>query len=106
MIVFDLGADRLLNEISTWGYADTNTNGARDFTLRFATGVDGVAGFGTSIAYAPSFDAAFPTQGRDSHVFGEVVYARYVEMTITENWRGLQGGIGGERSGRSGGGCF
>lgn len=95
VLIFDLGSDRPLNEVSTWGYADSNTNGAKDFTLRFATDTEGPDGFATSIPYSPSFEAAFPTQARDSHPFSEIVRARYVEMTITDNWRGLQGGIGG-----------
>ena len=43
VLVFDLGSNRQLNEISTWGYADTNTNGAKDFTLQFATSAEGRA---------------------------------------------------------------
>ena len=64
---FDLGANVALNEISTWGYADSNTNGAKDFSLRFATEVEGTAGFGTSISYNPIFDAAFNYGPRDSN---------------------------------------
>ena len=100
VLVFDLGSNRALSEISTWGYADTNTNGAKDFTLRFATSAEGTAGFGSSITYAPSFEAAFQTTARDSHSFSQTVTARYVEMTITDNWRGFQGGTpGGDRVG-------
>ena len=46
---FDLGSDVVLGEISTWGYADGNTNGAKDFSLRFATEAEGTGAFGTSI---------------------------------------------------------
>ena len=100
VLIFDLGTNRALSEISTWGYADTNTNGAKDFTLRFATAAEGSGGFGTSITYNPSFEAAFPTTERDSHSFSQTVNARYVEMTITDNWRGFQGGTpGGDRVG-------
>ena len=98
-LVFDLGADRSLNEISTWGYADTNTNGAKDFTLKFATSAEGSSGFGTSITYSPAFEAAFQTTARDSHSFSQNVIARYVEMTITDNWRGFQPHNGGDRVG-------
>jgi hypothetical protein len=97
---FDLGADVVLSEISTWGYADTNTNGAKDFSLRFATSAEGTTGFGTSITYNPIFEATFATAPRDSNVFSQNVTARYVEMTITDNWRGFQGGTpGGDRVG-------
>jgi len=36
-IWFDLGADVPLSEISYWGYANTNSNGMREFNLSFAT---------------------------------------------------------------------
>ncbi|MFT5130072.1 MAG: hypothetical protein ACI8W8_003701, partial [Rhodothermales bacterium] len=95
---FDLGSDVLLSEISTWGYANTNANGGKDFSLRFATAADGIAGFGTSIAYNPSFVAAFSATTRDRHDFSEFVTARYVEMTITDNYAGF-GQPGGDRVG-------
>ena len=97
---FDLGSDVTLSEISTWGYADTNTNGAKDFSLRFATSAEGTGGFGATITYNPTFEAAFNYAPRDSNVFSQNVTARYVEMTITDNWRGFQGGTpGGDRVG-------
>ncbi|MFT5412750.1 MAG: hypothetical protein ACI9NC_005502, partial [Verrucomicrobiales bacterium] len=100
VLIFDLGANRPLSEVSTWGYADTNTNGAKDFTLRFATSAEGTGGFGNSITYNPSFEAAFATTARDSNVFSQIVTARFVEMTITDNWGGFQGGTsGGDRVG-------
>ena len=100
VLIFDLGANRSLSEISTWGYANSNTNGAKDFTLRFATSAEGTSGFGTSISYSPSFDAGFNADNRDSHSFSQTVFARYVEMRITDNWRNMQGGTpGGDRVG-------
>ncbi|MDA7881326.1 lamin tail domain-containing protein [Akkermansiaceae bacterium] len=100
VLLLDLGADRSLSEISTWGYAGTNTNGGRDFTLRFATSADGPGGLATSIAYSPSFIAAFSPTTRDSHSFSQTVTARYVEVVFTDNWKNLQGGTpGGDRVG-------
>ncbi|MGC6565157.1 MAG: lamin tail domain-containing protein [Akkermansiaceae bacterium] len=100
VLVIDLGADRSLSEISTWGYANSNTNGGRDFTLRFATSAEGTGSFGSSITYQPSFDAGFSADTRDSHSFSQTVTARFVEVTFTDNWRGLQGGTpGGDRVG-------
>ena len=32
-LVFDLGSDVTLSEISVWGYADSNANGVKDFSL-------------------------------------------------------------------------
>src|SRR5262245_41513548 len=49
ILVIDLGQDRVLSEISTWGYTTTNANGVKNFNLRFATAAEGPAGFGTSI---------------------------------------------------------
>ncbi|MDG1072535.1 MAG: hypothetical protein P8P32_13070, partial [Akkermansiaceae bacterium] len=71
VLLLDLGADRSLSEISTWGYANSNTNGGKDFTLRFATSADGPGGLATSITYTPSFDAAFSADTRDSHSFSQ-----------------------------------
>ena len=101
IIVFDLGSDVLLSEISTWGYADTNSNGARDFSLRFATSAEGAAGFGTTIADQTGFIAGFDYGQRTSNPLTIFVTARYVEMTITDNWRGLDpgGSPGGDRVG-------
>lgn len=100
ILIIDLGQNRPLSEISTWGYAATNTNGFKDFTLRFATEAEGTGSFGTSITYSPSFEAAFSPTTRDSNPFSQSVSARYVEMTITDNWAGFQGAMaGGDRVG-------
>ncbi|MDF1711826.1 MAG: lamin tail domain-containing protein [Akkermansiaceae bacterium] len=100
VLIMDLGSDRALSEISTWGYANTNTNGGREFTLRFATSAEGTGGFGSSITYSPSFQAAFSADTRDSNAFSQNVIARYVELTFTDNWRNGQGGTpGGDRVG-------
>jgi hypothetical protein len=86
VLIIDLGADRALSEISTWGYANSNTNGGREFNLRFATSTEGSGGFGDSIIYSPSFQAAFNADTRDSHSFSQNVTARYVELTFTGAW--------------------
>ena len=100
VLIFDLGSDVSLSEISTWGYDVGNTNGAKDYSLRFATSADGTGGFGSSITYSPTFEAAFDDTTRDSEAFSQTVTARYVEMTITDNWRGFQGALaGGDRVG-------
>jgi hypothetical protein len=100
VLIIDLGENRSLSEISTWGYANSNTNGGREFTLRFATASEGTGNFGNSISYSPSFSAGFDANLRDSHPFSETVLARYVELTFTDNWRGGQGGTpGGDRVG-------
>jgi hypothetical protein len=115
VIIFDLGADVAIGEINTWGYAAGNTNGGKDYTLRFATESEGggitVGGpdfnlvefqenFADSISYQPSFEADFSPALRDTEVFEEPVVARYVEMVVTDNWRGLVDSLpGGDRVG-------
>ncbi|MFT6864515.1 MAG: hypothetical protein ACJAVK_003082 [Akkermansiaceae bacterium] len=106
VIIFDLGANVALGEISTWGYSAGNTNGAKDYTLRFATEAEGGnpdlgdENFGNSITYQPTFEAAFDPVIRDTEIFEQAVVARYLEMTITDNWRDLQGALpGGDRVG-------
>lgn len=100
VLIIDLGQNRTLSEISIWGYSSGNTNGVKDFSLRFATEAEGAAGFGTSITYQPAFEALFDPALRDSNLFSQTVNARYVEMTITDNWAGFQGATpGGDRVG-------
>lgn len=98
VITLDLGQDRDLTEISTWGYAATNANGVRDFSLRFATDADGPAGYGTSIAANPMFTMAIDPVPRQSFPFGDTITARYVELTAINNYAGL-GQPGGDRVG-------
>lgn len=94
VITLDLGVDSLLSEISVWGYSSGNANGASEFSLRFATSAEGTGGFGSSIAYNPTFGGAPGTPeavpnddvNRLSYPFSENVTARYVELTITDNW--------------------
>lgn len=105
VIIFDLGANVPIAQINTWGYQGGNTNGAKDYTLRFATEAEGGnpelgdENFGNSITYQPTFEAAFSPIDRDIEVFEQAVLARYVEMTITDNWRDLQPLPGGDRVG-------
>lgn len=105
VITLDLGADVPLSSISTWGYSDGNANGVKEFKLRFATGAEGTAGFGTSITYNPTFTMDFPTAPMQLNAFSETVTARYVEFTATDNFflapgDGSTGGLpGGDRVG-------
>lgn len=105
VIIFDLGANVPIAQINTWGYQGGNTNGAKDYTLRFATEAEGGnpelgdENFGNSITYQPTFEAAFSPTERDIEVFEQAVLARYVEMTITDNWRDQQPLPGGDRVG-------
>ncbi|MEZ6117523.1 MAG: PEP-CTERM sorting domain-containing protein [Pirellulaceae bacterium] len=90
IIELDLGTDRLLSEISTWGYSDSNTNGMADFTLRFATAAEGPGGYGTSITYNPEFVVEdyfeYDAFERRSFAFDQDVTARYIELVPTRNY--------------------
>ena len=86
VLVFDLGADVDLTEISVWNYSDGNTNGASEISVEFATEADGDAGFGTSIMLNPVLPVAFDATPRQSLPFGETVTARYVQVTVTDNY--------------------
>ncbi len=97
VLIFDLGADVILAEISTWGYASSNANGVKEFSLRFATEADGPGGFGLSIDYNPSFMMDINHTQRNSYELEQPVVARYVELTATDNQFVAPGdGSGGE----------
>jgi hypothetical protein len=96
-LVFDLGANVPLSEISIWGYADGNGNGASQVSLQFATDTDGVGGFGTSIAYNPTFYPTRPVTPRQSFAFASPVVARFVELTPEDNF--FEDIAGGDRVG-------
>jgi hypothetical protein len=96
-LVFDLGKNVALSEISVWGYEATNANGVRQFNLRFATEADGTGGFGTSITLNPSFTIIQDSIPRQICSFS-TVHARYVELTPTDNFYGLVP-AGGDRVG-------
>jgi len=96
ILIFDLGADYLLTEISTWGYTTGNSNGVKNFDLRFATDAQGAGSFG---AAQTGFTAALSDITRDSHPLTPVT-ARYVEFTATANYFTAPGdGTGGELAG-------
>ena len=105
VIALDLGDERLLGEISVWGYSDANANGVSEFSLRFAAAADGPHAFGTSITYNPTFLPTTDPVVRQSFVFSQNVTTRYVEFTAADNFfvapgDGSGGGlIGGDRVG-------
>jgi hypothetical protein len=85
VLTIDLGSDQPLNEISVWGYANTNTNGAKRASLRFATEAEGTADFANSVAFSPSFPLLNGNTQRQSFAFGRTVTVRYVEITLSDN---------------------
>ena len=92
-LVFDLGEDRALSEVSAWGYTTTNANGVSRFSLRFANALEGDGNFGASIDYHPFFDCVIDDGLRQSFEFEQVIVARYVEFTCEDNFY-TNGGIG------------
>ncbi len=101
VMTLDLGEDVDLNEIHVWGYNGDNANGVSEFALRFATQADGDNGFGTSIAYNPTFsDLENDTSKLQAFRFDQTVKARYVEFTALDNFFVEPGdGSGGETAG-------
>jgi hypothetical protein len=104
VLIFDLGVDVSLCEISVWGYSATNSNGVSEFSLRFATETDGPGGFGTSVGFNPTYaglgSGELPNDddiSRASFLFEQGVIARYVEFTCEDNHFIAPGtGAGGE----------
>jgi hypothetical protein len=86
VLTIDLGQDTLLSEISVWGYAASNANGVSEFSLRFATEAEGTGGFGTSIAFNPTYFPVNDDVLRQSFAFGQNLSARYVEFTAEDNF--------------------
>ena len=95
ILIFDLGADYLLTEISTWGYTTANDNGVSAYDLRFATAADGPGNFGSP---QTGFTANKSDITRDFHPLSPVL-ARYVEFTATDNYFVAPGATGGDRVG-------
>ena len=86
VLVFDLGSDVALSEISVWGYSTTNSNGASRFSLRFATAAEGTGNLGSSISINPTFHPVIGDAARQSFAFGQSVTARYIEFTCADNF--------------------
>ena len=80
--IFDLGSAVPLNEISLWGYADTNANGMISADLRFSNS--------TTFSGAPVSISGItqPSTPRQSFSFADVT-AQYVELVPTDNLFGI-----------------
>jgi hypothetical protein len=105
VLTIDLGQDKSLSEINTWGFTITNANGVSEFSLRFATDAEGPAAAGSSISFNPTYFMTMDDITRQTYPFGETIVARYVELTASDNFfvapgDGSGGGpIGGDRIG-------
>jgi hypothetical protein len=94
ILVFDMGEDVWMDEVSVWGYAATNANGVSEFSLQFATEADGPSGF---TAAAGPFYPTNDEFARQSFEFGATYKARYVQFVATDNFFVAPGtGAGGE----------
>lgn len=110
ILLFDLGEDHFINGVFLWnmnnGSANSTRNGVRLFDLGFATEAEGPAGIGSTIAGVSNLLAAQAADSdpnpiaRQDISLGGTVIARYVRMTITDNYFGLgHGTTGGDRVG-------
>ncbi len=109
IFVWDLGQNLEIDHLVLWQYqnnggSNTNVgNHARTIALRFNTEADGFASFlgpATNLAILPVVD----NDGVPGDDLGGVnsvqpldlsAYGRYVQMTVTDNYRGFQGITGG-----------
>lgn len=115
VFVYDLGEDVRIDDFIAWQYQNTGGGGtsagnaARSMDLRFNTEAEGsgtFSGAATSLTLKPVHDG----DGSGPNDLGGVnsaqdfglseTYARYVEVRVTDNYRGLQGVTsGGDRVG-------
>lgn len=98
-LVFDLGENVSLAEISVWAYPISG-NALKNFSLRFATDAEGPDGFGSSITFHPEYEALTAPGPRQGFMFGQRVTARYVEFTPLDNYFEVEP-PGGDRVGMS-----
>lgn len=114
VVVFDLGSDSLLSNILLWQYQNDGGGAAnvgnhtRTLDLRFNTAAQGAGSF----SGAPVTLTMLPVLDNDgiggndmggvngAQLFSLGGTARYVQLTITDNYRGFQGiTAGGDRAG-------
>jgi hypothetical protein len=97
VLVIDLGSQQTIDSFDFSNYTVVG-NRLKEFSLRFATEDEGPGAAGGSIGYQPGFTVA--NQGpsvNQSFAFSQPVSARYVEMTLTDNY--AEAGSGGDRVG-------
>jgi MYXO-CTERM domain-containing protein len=100
-LTIDLGADVSLDGLAFWGYP-VSGNSTSKFSLKFATEGEGTSGFGQSISYNPTFLPKMANQAvRQDFFFDQLVVARYVQMSMLDNFFGAPGAGGGDRVGFS-----
>lgn len=109
IFVWDLGADLAIDHLALWQYQNTGGgstnvgNHARTLVLRINAEADGFASFlgpATNLTMRPVVDndgvPGNDLGGTNSvQVLDVYGYGRYVQMTVTDNYRGFQGITGG-----------
>jgi len=114
-VVFDLGTDTVISNIVLWQYQNDGGgvanvgNHTRTLDLRFNTAAEGSGSFlgsATTLTMLPVTDGDGPGNGNDlngvnsAQTFGLSGVARYVQLTVTDNYRNFQGiTAGGDRAG-------
>ena len=102
VFVWDLGQDTPLDAIVLWQYGnsggvlDSDGNAARTFLLRFNTAAEGTSFAGPS-EFSGTMTRVWATggiNGAQAFPLGGVT-ARYVELTVSDNYFGTGGTIGG-----------
>ncbi len=114
-VVFDLGTDTVISNILLWQYQNDGGGAAnvgnhtRTLDLRFNTAAEGAGSFpgsATTLTMLPVTDGDGLGNGNDlngvnsAQTFSLSGVARYVQLTVTDNYRNFQGiTVGGDRAG-------
>lgn len=95
VLVFDLGANQLLDAFSIWGYPASG-NSVREFTLSF---YDASQGFDGEPIAVQNVTLSENTRSATSIALAAPTTAQYVKMEMTGNWGQITGTSGGDRVG-------
>ena len=104
VLVFDLGADAWLRNVVIWQYENTgggyalSGNAARVIEIRVATSAEGLSFSPAATATATLQNVDLDLGGTNTPQFfslGAGVRARYVQLTVTDNFFGVSGILGG-----------
>jgi hypothetical protein len=105
VIILDLGSDTTMSRVAFWGFGTSgpSNSSASRFSLRFAIDAEGPQGVAGSITYTPTFYPANLGQTLEQDFdFDRLVTARYVEVTVGDNYFDpVRPFLGGDRVGLS-----
>ncbi len=101
-LVFDLGSVRLLDKAHLWAYTlggnSPQANSLKDFTLDFSLD-NSTFSSPQNFTLAPQVGGTSSFQPVQTFDFSSVVSTQYVRMTLTDNYFGTAGMVGGDRVG-------